>query len=854
LKRQIIFIPGIMGSVLKEKKGATIWPRLLPPLGFYEKKLSMDKHIDLSATELVSSVYHFIEGELELCAEEFTIFPYDWRKNNYDQVALLEAEIDQTADEIIIIAHSMGGIIAKMFLNEYKNASFYSKIKKIITLGTPWFGAMEAYKTLVYGKSIPKWLGLVLREEDSKKIAPSFPSIYQLLPHPKYFSEIGKYEDISVLLDIENKYDDWESFYEDKVKQFFSKYKHKYSEIIDEYRYILERPIDIEHHEIIGFGCETIAGLFENEKDDIHAHFRNGDGTVPLFSAMSETDYKYFIYKSEHDDLPKDMEVIEIIKYILSDLPVEGNERVYLDYEEVLEKGFEANILKIACPVMVSIIDEMGRPLYGLSDSIDIETLQYLNKEKINVHSIGNTVYIVMDPNKPEDSIGKVIIEAFDRGPTSVSMEKYRRGQLFSVNSFKSFDIDPSITAELSIIDGEIFENNLILKTEGEIKSVETAEYTEIKDEKLINPEISEYSIQSDDIIEYEDIYIVSSDISLTVEAVRDGTYKTDNQFYILNDEIISIQLLEPQGIILEEGYNEIKIFATDILGNTEDNPTIIKVFKVPAEFYNIHFAFYPHLYSINIEEKSIISQLFTLTNIQRPKYDLIIEDLQGVTGNNIIYSEKTRKVIIRLYSIFEEVDPLEKEFYIYENEILSVFEGISKIETFNQFLNGLKMLFPDFIKMTKKEGRGIYSKVTESNISNSRHFFFSTDNVILEIFRNVKYKISFQNLMEDIDTDEKQEYIFHFKVFSLETGKELKSENINYFVRFNIGKEEFITQESKADYSKEHGSYLGKINIDTIKEISSKFWNENSFYDIELIIADEENGNVLRSQRITVR
>lgn len=264
---------------------------------------------------------------------------------------------------------------------------------------------------------------------------------------------------------------------------------------------------------------------------------------------------------------------------------------------------------------------------------------------------------------------------------------------------------------------------------------------------------------------------------------------------------------------------------------------------------YNVHFEFYLHLYSINVEEKAVTAQFVILTGLSKPKFDLIIEDSQDVAGNNIFYKNKTRKVVVRIYSIFEGKEPSELEFNIYENEILSVFEGIGNLESFNQFLSGVEMLYPEIIKMTKKEGRGQYSKVTEKNISNSKQFYFAKDNTILEIFRNVKYKISFQNLMEDIDTEHKQEYKFHFKVFSIESGQELKSEKLSYLVRFNIGKEEFLTQENRAMYSEELESYTGQIKIQSIKEIARKFWDENSIYDIELLINDAENGNVLRSQ-----
>ncbi|MFP3471478.1 hypothetical protein R0J90_15665, partial [Micrococcus sp. SIMBA_144] len=90
--------------------------------------------------------------------------------------------------EVILVAHSMGGIVAKLFLNQIQDSPLIEKISKLITLGTPWNGAMDSYKTLKYGKFIPekKFRGQILNDKSSKEISSYFPSIYQLLPSYKY--------------------------------------------------------------------------------------------------------------------------------------------------------------------------------------------------------------------------------------------------------------------------------------------------------------------------------------------------------------------------------------------------------------------------------------------------------------------------------------------------------------------------------------------------------------------------------------------------------------------------------------------------------------------------------------------
>lgn len=120
----------------------------------------------------------------------------------------------------------------------------------------------------------------------------------------------------------------------------------------------------------------------------------------------------------------------------------------------------------------------------------------------------------------------------------SISLEKYRKGKLHEVNSFKTFDIDPSVTAELTIIDGEIEDNKLILKKSGELNSVEKAETTQLKDEALSSPRVNSIEIVCDYILEQEGIYIVEDDIKLLINDVVEGSYKIDGIYYSKEESI----------------------------------------------------------------------------------------------------------------------------------------------------------------------------------------------------------------------------------------------------------------------------------------------------------------------------
>jgi pimeloyl-ACP methyl ester carboxylesterase len=123
------------------------------------------------------------------------VFPYDWRQDNVEHAKGLEALIDAIRADygnpdlrVDVVAHSMGGLIARYYLRYGTRdvldgmpslVSLYgtSRVRKLILLGTPNFGAVSALHGYLEGEPI----GLRrIREE----VLATMPSGYQLFPHP----------------------------------------------------------------------------------------------------------------------------------------------------------------------------------------------------------------------------------------------------------------------------------------------------------------------------------------------------------------------------------------------------------------------------------------------------------------------------------------------------------------------------------------------------------------------------------------------------------------------------------------------------------------------------------------------
>jgi pimeloyl-ACP methyl ester carboxylesterase len=213
----IIVLPGIMGSVLS-KDGREFWApslsaaaRLLqreallrdlmldgddperPTLddGVTATRLFPDAHlipgfwkIDGYSNFLRSLVEQFRvrEGALENPDPQANLFPfpYDWRRDNRANALRLKTFIDAQLPRlrehspqarVILIGHSMGGLIARYYLEVLGG---WEHCRALFTLGTPYKGSPKA---LDYLSSGFKKFGL-----DVSPALRSYTSVYQLLP------------------------------------------------------------------------------------------------------------------------------------------------------------------------------------------------------------------------------------------------------------------------------------------------------------------------------------------------------------------------------------------------------------------------------------------------------------------------------------------------------------------------------------------------------------------------------------------------------------------------------------------------------------------------------------------------
>ena len=127
-------------------------------------------------------------------ARNYYVFTYDWRQDNVQTARKLSRFIEQirldyadTELKVDLLAHSMGGLIARYYLrygeSETLNANDFDinlngakRVRRIILLGTPNLGSVSALHSFIGGFKIGA-------RTIATEILVTMPSTYQLFPH-----------------------------------------------------------------------------------------------------------------------------------------------------------------------------------------------------------------------------------------------------------------------------------------------------------------------------------------------------------------------------------------------------------------------------------------------------------------------------------------------------------------------------------------------------------------------------------------------------------------------------------------------------------------------------------------------
>lgn len=224
----IIVVPGITASVLTDWYPASpreIWSPTRLAFGDYEPmtlhpvpptpagEAAGDDRVRYEAVQpmlvrpsrgfgiiyddLVAALRHDLSSDDVPIAPVY-VFAYDWRQDNFVTIRQLAAFIDEviertrmmphdpmyvegeTCDAVDLVGHSMGGnLIAACIAAGLVGTEERCKVRRVVTIGTPFRGAPAAVAKLATG--LGSLTGRAARERE-RTAARMTPSVYQLLP------------------------------------------------------------------------------------------------------------------------------------------------------------------------------------------------------------------------------------------------------------------------------------------------------------------------------------------------------------------------------------------------------------------------------------------------------------------------------------------------------------------------------------------------------------------------------------------------------------------------------------------------------------------------------------------------
>jgi triacylglycerol esterase/lipase EstA (alpha/beta hydrolase family) len=121
---------------------------------------------------------------------------YDWRQDNHTSAQRLakivdEAQADCDGARVVIVAHSMGGIVSREYC---RTLGGESKVRGMFLLGSPTLGAVSAFENLRNGFPFDEPIRrlLNLSRDDTRDLMRSMQSAFQLLPNQVYCSAVRR--------------------------------------------------------------------------------------------------------------------------------------------------------------------------------------------------------------------------------------------------------------------------------------------------------------------------------------------------------------------------------------------------------------------------------------------------------------------------------------------------------------------------------------------------------------------------------------------------------------------------------------------------------------------------------------
>lgn len=198
----IIFIHGFLGSEINGC-GEELWPNV----GVFDRPQLLEMALaadgvspalgacNATVGNIVRSVIIDIYGKTvdfleDLAPGSAYVFPWDWRKAPQESLAdlnrfIIEKRLAHNGAKVVLMAHSYGGLLARLYLDSAGNRE---NVARAVTIGTPAWGSPKALFPLYAGVEAPGGGGLnaLLNKQNLHEFAKNLAGDYYLYPSASY--------------------------------------------------------------------------------------------------------------------------------------------------------------------------------------------------------------------------------------------------------------------------------------------------------------------------------------------------------------------------------------------------------------------------------------------------------------------------------------------------------------------------------------------------------------------------------------------------------------------------------------------------------------------------------------------